>query len=322
MPVEIRVGSYVTHPQRPEWGIGKVFCQCDKHVLVGFRNLSGPERFKRLERTIARLDVVEVSDDTVLDAWTVEYDSTCREVKAVAKATRASARKEKQPIVADWTRDEALVRFREVFKDGFQDPEYVRRERDWKWAKHQLWNETVAPDGFRALALSSPEQAQKLIEKMVQTKAAMLHPTGEIVPLRDAVHRPESATTYFNTLADLLEAPVLNADVFQQHVETLTSLPLIGKGNLSKWTIVTFIPFLAQPSRHMFLKPGRIKQVTQRLGVDIDYTPAPKWDTYERLLKFSNELLEFLKPHGAQDMIDVQSFIWAITATEDPPAKP
>lgn len=30
--------------------------------------------------------------------------------------------------------------------------------------------------------------------------------------------------------------------------------------------------------------------------------------------------LEFLKPHGAQDMIDVQSFIWAITGDDGPAA--
>ena len=67
----------------------------------------------------------------------------------------------------------------------------------------------------------------------------------------------------------------------------------------------------------MFLKPERTKEITRRLGVDILYSATPKWDTYERMLAFSNSLLDYLKPHGAQDMIDVQSFIWAVTSSDD-----
>ncbi len=67
----------------------------------------------------------------------------------------------------------------------------------------------------------------------------------------------------------------------------------------------------------MFLKPERTKEITRRLGADILYSATPKWDTYERLLSFSNDLLAYLKPLGAQDMIDVQSFIWAVTSPDD-----
>ncbi len=313
----IGVGSYVTHPQRPQWGVGKVFCLCEKHVLVGFHNLPSPERFKRLERTTAALDVAEISQDALLDSWSVQSDSTCREV-AVLRGAKTGKRTPRGPLVPEWTHDQALERFVEVYKKGFHDERYAREERDWKWSKHELWRDTVSPGGLRALAAASPENAAKLIEKMIQFKKPLLHPTGEIVPLRDAVHRPELAASYFSTLADLLEAPSLTAEVFDTHLQALTSLPLIGHGNLAKWTIATIIPFLAQPSRHMFLKPGRTQAVTRRLGVDILYSPKPQWDTYERLLVFSNELLAFLKPHGAQDMIDVQSFIWAITKTNDP----
>jgi hypothetical protein len=318
---EISVGSYVSHPRRPEWGVGKVFCLCEKHVLVGFQKLPAPERFKRLERITAALDLVEISQDALLDSWSTESDSTCREVVAAGTAGRtARVKAARGPLVAEWTYEQALDRFRQTFKDGFHDKEYRRRERDWKWVKHELWATTVAPDGFRALATAKPEGAAALIEKMIQLRAPLLHPQGEIVPLRDAVHRPELAAAYFSTLADLLEAPDLTANVFDTHVQALTSLPLIGQGNLAKWTIVTIIPFLVQPSRHMFLKPGRIKEITRRLGVDILYSPMPKWDTYERLLAFSNTLLEFLKPHGAQDMIDVQSFIWVVTGDDGPAA--
>jgi hypothetical protein len=237
--------------------------------------------------------------------------------RAAAARARKTARTATRAQLAEWTYDQALERFRQAFEDGFQDEQYALRERDWKWSKHELWRETVSPAGFRAFATASPEGASALIEKMIQTKAPMLHPQGEIVPLRDAINRPGNTPAYFSTLADLLEAPSLTPAVFDNYLQALTAWPLIGSGNLGKWTILTIVPFLAQPSRHMFLKPGRTKEITRRFGVDILYSSTPKWDTYERLLAFSNDLLEFLKPHGAQDMIDVQSFIWAITSSDD-----
>jgi len=217
----------------------------------------------------------------------------------------------------EWTYEQALERFRQAFEDGFQDEQYALRERDWKWSKHELWRDTVSPGGFRALATTSPEQAAGLIERMILTKAPMLHPEGEIAPLREAVRRPDNTASYFSTLADLLDADPLTPEVFDNHLRALASWPLIGSGNLAKWPIVTLIPFLVQPTRHMFLKPARIKEITRRLGVDILQTSTPSWDTYKRLLAFSHELLDYLKPHGAQDMIDVQSFIWAITSSDD-----
>ena len=239
--------------------------------------------------------------------------------RAAAARARTTARKasRRDPHVEKWSYEQALERFRQAFEDGFQDEQYALHERDWKWAKHELWEETVSPDGFRAFATASPDKAATLIERMILTKAPLLHPQGEIVPLRDAVLRPDNTGRYFAALADLLEAPTLTADVFDNHLQALASWPLIGSGNLAKWPIVTIIPFLVQPARHMFLKPGRTKEITRRLGVDILYSATPSWDTYQRLLAFSTDLLEFLKPHGAVDMIDVQSFVWAVTSSDD-----
>jgi len=237
--------------------------------------------------------------------------------RAAAARARKTARTKTRTPFAEWTHEQALERFRQAFEDGFQDEQYALRERNWKWAKHELWQDTVSEGGFRALATASPEKAAALVEKMIQTKAPMLHPQGEIVPLRDAIHRPGNTAIYFSTLADLLEAPALTPEVFDNHLQALRSWPLMGSGDLAKWTILTIIPFLAQPSRHMFLKPERTKEITRRLGVDILYSATPKWDTYERMLAFSNSLLDYLKPHGAQDMIDVQSFIWAVTSSDD-----
>ena len=66
----------------------------------------------------------------------------------------------------------------------------------------------------------------------------------------------------------------------------------------------------------MFLKPKPTKEAARRLGVDLLYNSGPAWVGYKRLLDWSHELLDFLRPRGAKDLIDVQSFIWTIVSPQ------
>ena len=68
-----------------------------------------------------------------------------------------------------------------------------------------------------------------------------------------------------------------------------------------------------RPARtHMFLKPTSMRNAAAGLGVDLEFKSAPNWPTYERMLAFSKDLLEFIKPRSGEDMIDVQAFIAAL----------
>ena len=64
----------------------------------------------------------------------------------------------------------------------------------------------------------------------------------------------------------------------------------------------------------MFLKPEVTQQCAERLTFDLAYSSDLNWPTYERLLVMSARLLEILRPYGASDFIDVQSFSWVIGA--------
>lgn len=93
------------------------------------------------------------------------------------------------------------------------------------------------------------------------------------------------------------------------------------KGRVATWPIATLLPFFAQPERHMFLKPEITQQAEERLGFHLNYQPTPNWRTYAKLLELSNVLLEQLKPLGARDNIDVQSFLWIASASEAPASR-
>ena len=62
----------------------------------------------------------------------------------------------------------------------------------------------------------------------------------------------------------------------------------------------------------MFLKPRQTQRIAEAFSFELLYSTPPKWGTYDRLLTLSNRLLDRLRPLGARDLIDVQSFIWVV----------
>jgi hypothetical protein len=239
----IRVGSYVTHSLRPAWGVGKVFGQSQQHVLVGFSNLSEPERFKRLEWRPGLLErAVSVTSDPELDSWKVECDSTCHYIGAVAKPKRMTK-------TASWSREDAMERF-------------IRK--------------------------------------------------SELPRVRAAMMRTEKMTPFLIALADILEAPRPNAAQYAAYLTAFTALEFPPKKTPLTWPIVTALPFIAHPERHMVVKPSAMQTAASGLGFAIQYKATPNWATYDRVLQFSDEVLAFIKPRGGEDMIDVHAFISAI----------
>jgi len=62
----------------------------------------------------------------------------------------------------------------------------------------------------------------------------------------------------------------------------------------------------------MFLKPAPTQECADRMRFDLQYGSDLRWLTYKKLMQMGGQLLERLRPRGARDYIDVQSFIWVI----------
>ena len=60
------------------------------------------------------------------------------------------------------------------------------------------------------------------------------------------------------------------------------------------------------------MKPAGTRKGIGRLGLPWDYKADPNGASYAALMVHSRMLLEALRPHGAQDFIDVQSFLSVI----------
>lgn len=135
---------------------------------------------------------------------------------------------------------------------------------------------------------------------------------AELIAVNDALRRDgQAARAFGEALLKLVDDGGERA--FSGLVEATGSLPADpGRARVLTWPIVTILPFLAQPDRHMFLKPMQTQRIAEAFTFDLSYSARPRWVTYDRLLTLSNRLLERLRPLGARDLIDVQSFMWVV----------
>jgi hypothetical protein len=68
--------------------------------------------------------------------------------------------------------------------------------------------------------------------------------------------------------------------------------------------------FIAQPDRHVFLKPNVTRIAAGEYDVEFTYRSRPNWETYASLCDFARRVLRDQRDLGPRDMIDAQSFIW------------
>jgi hypothetical protein len=82
------------------------------------------------------------------------------------------------------------------------------------------------------------------------------------------------------------------------------------------WPIVTYLPFLWDYQRHMFLKPTVTTDFASRVGHDFHhaYSAEPNAGTYLSLLDLVETTRREIVGLQPRDNIDIQSFIWVIGA--------
>lgn len=80
------------------------------------------------------------------------------------------------------------------------------------------------------------------------------------------------------------------------------------------WPILTYLPFLWDYERHMFLKPTVTTDFADRVGHDFHhaYSPEPNAETYLSLLDLVDTTRNAIASLEPRDNIDIQSFIWVV----------
>jgi hypothetical protein len=204
-------------------------------------------------------------------------------------------------------------KFLRFFPRGFRDETYLGWERDYKWETHQRWDELLNRNEFRRLLKKGEylEVAARAVRTEQRSRHSMIF-SFEKMALRDALKSPAGARAFATGLYDFLHGTGSDEARFKAWCETVAALPR-KQTRVLTWPLVTVFGFIAQPDKHIFLKPLVTKIAAQKYGFTLQYQSKPNWQTYSRLLEFAETIrrdLRDLRDLRPRDMIDLQSFIW------------
>src|SRR5690606_23913368 len=172
-------------------------------------------------------------------------------------------------------------------------------ERDYKWETHLRWRKALPRSAFGELLRNGEyaEAAARAVPVEQRSRHAMLF-SFEKIALRDALREPEGARVFAEGLRDFLHGPGGHRARFERWVSAVDALPR-RQTRVLTWPLITVFGFIAQPARHIFLKPNTIRAAARAYGYDLSYRSRPNWETYAALLEFAalvREDLADLKP--------------------------
>lgn len=306
MESKYQVGQLVEHPLKPEWGPGKVVDVVNHIVHVFFRdystNMATPISSNHID-----LKILPDLHDDILDNLPSFKETPERKWHLCH---------ERKMTISD-----AEKKFLGYFPQGFSDPEYLGDENEGE-RNYKVW----AHDQFQDQLGNG--QARQLFEdgSIVELTKRALAVEGKVnllsvfekIAFRDALQDQDAAYGYFGRLLPLLEC---NEDekewLLEEYFLGVKGLPRKTDGTrVATWPIATLLPFLAEPTKYIFLKPDVTKKAAEELGFDLHYESTPNIITYQALEKMSEIYLRKLAHLGPKDFIDVQSFFYVTSAKE------
>ena len=201
-------------------------------------------------------------------------------------------------------------KFLRFFPEGFRDETYIDWERGYKWETHGRWQAALDRDEFRRLLRRREfsEVAARAVRVEQASRHSMLF-SFEKMALRDAVKSGKGARVFATGLYDFLHGSGNVDSRFEQWTEAIATLPR-RQTRVLTWPVVTVFSFIAQPNKHIFLKPRVTRAAALEYGFDFQYASRPSWRTYASLLKFAEVTRHDLRDLRPRDMIDIQSLIW------------
>lgn len=234
---------------------------------------------------------------------------------SVPTTTRAQPRSEAVrrraatgPVLLSSPAKRCRRKFLSYYPGGFRDPDYVALERDYKWNAHRKWTSELARVEMARLhrKRAYAEIASRAVR--IESRTNLIF-SFEKMALRDAVADPEGAALFARGLYAFLQGVRPPGPAFDAWVKALAGLPRPGSRVLT-WPVATVFGFLAQPARHLFIKPNVMKAAARAYRVAFDYQSRPGWETYRSGLAFASQVRRDLRDLGPRDMIDIQSFLW------------
>lgn len=200
--------------------------------------------------------------------------------------------------------DGAMARFRGYFPNAFEDPGYAFEERTYKDQAVAKIAATLPIEAARAAGQEhclSAVRAFQATNLVYQVEKARIHevlagPTGPAF-VRASARFADGE--FAAGVADMVAA--------------------IRAKTQPSWPMLTYLPFMWRPDRHMFLKPVVTCDFADRVGHPFarDYREGITAAVYESLLDLAAQTEREIAALKPKDLIDVQSFIWVVGAYKE-----
>jgi hypothetical protein len=281
-------GERVSHPNKPDWGIGQVLNDSDgDDVRVFFVGIGE----KSLKLQYANLIPVQGQEakNTILDNLKIVQKGGTTKYKSLS-------------LLID--------NFLRTFPDGFYGESYNRHERDYKLKAHRLMVSSLDKENYDSLLASYDysEICKRVLA--VVNKTNLIFP-NEKMSLKDGLKSEPNMRLFCESLYGLLYGEGDLESRFNPFADCLIEM------KSSKWTVLSYFLFITFPSKHMFLKPGVTQRAAAICGFELNYRPELNWLTYSKLAEFSQHLFKELSVLKPRDMIDIQSFIWCTAKIDE-----
>ncbi len=205
-------------------------------------------------------------------------------------------------------------RFLRFFPKGFRDETYIAWERGYKWRAHERWDGSLSRPMFRTLLRDGDfgEIGARALKTLSGTNLLF---SFESMALRDALKTDQGSRLFAEGLYEFLYGRSSLPHRFDDWCNVVASLPK-KQSRVFTHPVVTVFGFLAQPETHIFFKPTATRTAAERYGFELHYQSRPSWGTYLSVLEFGSVIARDLADLKPRDMIDIQSFIWAIGSSE------
>jgi hypothetical protein len=213
-------------------------------------------------------------------------------------------------------RKRCIQKFLHYFKKGFLDEKYLAWERQYKLDAHIQFQQKLNRKSFKELLTAKRFEEISRIAIQIESKTNLLF-SFEKMAIRDAVKSKVGAEQFASGLFDYLYSTALLQQRFENFTQTISHLPR-KQTRVLTWPLLTVFGFIAEPEKHIFLKPKVTQKAAEKYRFDFDYISPPNWDTYESLLAFAAQIRSDTKNLRPRDNIDLQSFIWVIGSDEYP----
>lgn len=193
----------------------------------------------------------------------------------------------------------ARTRFLQFFPDGFESAWYHQQERRYKIDARGKLQKFAPLDR----ALRADGMGKAVLE--VYRGTNLIEPRFELRRVENLLRSP-SADAFIRAAAQFAVGP---------GASVLAEVAQIAKPyECAKWAIVSYLPFMWLPERHMFLKPEVTKDFAGRVGHNFlhTYSPALEMAVYDTLLDLVTRTEREIADLHPRDRVDVQSFIWVV----------